>query len=372
MEADFDVIIVGGGIAGSVCAYQLAKAGMGVLVIERGTSCGSKNMTGGRIYTHTLAKVFPEYAGEAPLERKIVKDIFTYAGKTVEYPSADLGSQGEESYSVLRKGFDQWVADQAENEGAMYITGIRVDDLLVEDGKVRGVIAGDEEMTSELVILADGVNSLLAQKLGMKDEIRPGEAEVGAKEVIKLDAAVIEERFGVAPGEGVSWMFEGVSTLGHKGNGFLYTNKDSVSLGILTTVGDIDCSEETVAGLVDKLHEHPEVKPLLEGGKLIEYSAHLLGKGGEATRPKLYGDGVMVIGDAASMVVNRGYVVRGMDLAVESAVLAAETAMAANEAGDYSAGTLASYGEAVKNSAVLSGAQENIKNLEEVAEVFSE
>lgn len=370
MEADFDVIIVGGGIAGSTCAYQLAKAGMNVLVIDRGISCGSKNMTGGRIYTHTLAKVFPEYA-EAPLERRIVKDKFTYAGKTVEYPSAELGSQGDESYSVLRKEFDQWIADQAEGEGAMYITGIRVDDLIIQDGKVCGVIAGDEEMTSELVILADGVNSLLAQKLGMKEELKPEEVEVGAKEVIQLDSSVIEERFGVASGEGVSWMFEGVSTLGHKGNGFLYTNKDSVSLGVLTTVGDIDCSQETVVGLVDKLHEHPEVKPLLEGGKLIEYSAHLLGKGG-ANRAKLYGDGVMVIGDAASMVINKGYVVRGMDLAVESAILAAETAQKANEAGDYSAAMLAAYEEAVKNSCVLSGAEDKTKNLEEVAEVFSE
>lgn len=372
MEADFDVIIVGGGIAGSVCAFQLAKAGLGVLVIERGTSCGSKNMTGGRIYTHTLAKVFPDYAVEAPLERRIVKDMFTYAGKTVEYASRDLGSQGEESYSVLRRGFDQWVADQAENEGAMYITGIRVDDLLVQDGKVRGVVAGDEEMASDLVILADGVNSLLARKLGMKEELKPDEVEVGAKEVIQLDAGLIEERFGVVPGEGVAWMFEGVSTLGHKGNGFLYTNRDSISLGVLTTVGDIDCSQETVAGLVDKLHELPEVKPLLEGGKLIEYSAHLLGKGGEKARPKLYGDGVLVIGDAASMVVNRGYVVKGMDLAVESAILAAETAVKANEAGDYSAACLASYQEAVKNSPVLSGAEDKNKNLEEVAEVFSE
>ena len=51
--ADFDAIVVGAGCAGSVAAYELAKAGKEVLLIERGNFAGAKNMTGGRIYAHS-------------------------------------------------------------------------------------------------------------------------------------------------------------------------------------------------------------------------------------------------------------------------------------------------------------------------------
>lgn len=68
-EPDFDVIVVGGGCAGCVAAYTLAEAGKAVLVVERGNYSGAKNMTGGRIYTHSLAQVFPDYL-DAPLQRQ--------------------------------------------------------------------------------------------------------------------------------------------------------------------------------------------------------------------------------------------------------------------------------------------------------------
>ena len=73
-EEKFDAIIVGGGLAGLTAAYCLAQAEMEVLVLERGTFCGSKNVTGGRIYTHSLEKVMPGFAEEAPLERKVTKE----------------------------------------------------------------------------------------------------------------------------------------------------------------------------------------------------------------------------------------------------------------------------------------------------------
>lgn len=72
--ADFDAIVVGAGCAGSVAAYELAKAGKEVLLIERGNFAGAKNMTGGRIYAHSLRKVFPDFESEAPLERKITRE----------------------------------------------------------------------------------------------------------------------------------------------------------------------------------------------------------------------------------------------------------------------------------------------------------
>ena len=72
--ADFEAIVVGAGCAGSVAAYELARSGKSVLLIERGNYAGAKNMTGGRIYSHSLAKVFPDFEQEAPLERKITHE----------------------------------------------------------------------------------------------------------------------------------------------------------------------------------------------------------------------------------------------------------------------------------------------------------
>jgi len=326
-------------------------------VIERGNYSGSKNMTGGRLYGHSLEKIIPQFAKEAPVERRISKERFSLltedSAVTLEYGSAKLGTPGCESYSVLRAGFDRWLAEKAEEEGAMYIYGIRVDDLIVRDGRVCGVIAGDEEMEADLVILADGVNSLLAQKIGMKEELLPSQSAVGAKEVIQLDAATIEQRFQLNPGEGLAWIFQGDCTDGRIGDGFLYTNKDTVSLGVLTTIQDIDDKETTIPQLVDRLKNHPAVKPLIEGGKLLEYSAHLVPEGGYSMVPTLYQDGVLLAGDAASLVINLGFMIRGMDLAIESGRLAAQTAVAAKEKGDFSAETLASYQQALEDSFVM-------------------
>ena len=69
--ADFDAIVVGSGCAGSVAAYEIAKAGKSVLVVERGNFAGAKNMTGGRIYGHCLRAVFPDNFDEIPFERKV-------------------------------------------------------------------------------------------------------------------------------------------------------------------------------------------------------------------------------------------------------------------------------------------------------------
>ena len=356
-EEKFDVIVVGAGLAGNVAAYQMAKAGLEVLVIERGEIIGSKNVTGGRLYSHSLEKIFPNFAEEAPVERKITKERVSFVTETgattIEYAADKLGEQGKATYSILRAKFDPWLAGKAEDEGAMYVTGIRVDEVLVRDGKVCGVRAGDEEMYADVVLLADGVNSLLAQQLGMKKELDPSQVAVGVKEVIRLGEQTINDRFGVAPGEGVAWLFAGDTSGGNIGGGFLYTDKDCVSLGVVTTAGDVGHSDVAPRDMVERLKAHPVVKPLIEGGKLAEYAAHLVTEGGYDMIPELYRDGVLVAGDAAALVMNMGYTVRGMDLCIESGRLAAETIIAAKEAGDFSKNFLSRYEKALNDSFVM-------------------
>ena len=213
--SDFDAIVVGAGCAGSVAAYTLASAGKSVLVVERGQYAGAKNMTGGRIYTHSLKKVFPNYQ-EAPLQRKVTHERISLMSPdsnfTIDYAARELEESGKESYTVLRGPFDQWLAEQAENAGAEFIYGIAVEDLIIEDGKVKGILAFGDEITSDVVILADGVNSLLTSKAGLSKKAPAiHQVAVGAKETIELPADVVESRFLCNPGEGASWLFRSIA-----------------------------------------------------------------------------------------------------------------------------------------------------------------
>lgn len=357
-EEKFDAIIVGGGLAGCSAAIALAKAGKEVLVIERGDYCGAKNMTGGRLYGHSLEKLIPNFAEEAPVERKVKHEkisMMTSDGSLdIGYNSAKLsGEAGDASYTVLRGKFDQWLAEKAEEAGASIIPGIVVEKLIVEDGKVVGVEATGEEMYADVVILADGVNSLLAQQLGMKKELEPHQVAVGAKETIKLGEDVINQRFGLQAGEGTAWLSAGDPTKGGFGGGFLYTNKDTVSVGVVATLSDIGHGEISVPEMLERFKNHPTIAPMLEGGETIEYSAHLVPEEGIHMIPELVRDGVLVVGDAAGFCVNLGFTVRGMDFAIESGVLAAEAVLKAHERGDFSAASLSDYEKALEKSFVM-------------------
>ena len=115
--SDFDAIVVGSGCAGAVAAHVLAEAGKSVLVVERGNFAGAKNMTGGRIYSHSLKKVFPDFESEAPLERKITHERMAFMDPAsqlaVDFTSPELAEEGRDSYSVLRAPFDQWRSTSA-------------------------------------------------------------------------------------------------------------------------------------------------------------------------------------------------------------------------------------------------------------------
>jgi electron transfer flavoprotein-quinone oxidoreductase len=255
---------------------------------------------------------------------------------------------------VLRAEFDQWLSEKAEEAGLQIIPGILVENLIVHDGKVCGVKAGEDELESEVVIIADGVNSLLAQKLGFRGEIHPHEVAVGAKEVIELPQKVIEDRFQLENGEeGTAWLFAGSPSAGRVGGGFLYTNKTSISLGIVCTLGDLDKSSKTVPQMLEDFKNHPAVKPLIKDGKMIEYSGHLVPEAGLNMIPKLVGDGVLVIGDAAGFCINIGYAVRGMDLAVASAECAAKAVIEAKQKSDYSEKSLSKYKALLDSSFVM-------------------
>lgn len=354
----FDAIIVGAGLAGLAAAYTLAQEGLEVLVLERGDYAGAKNVTGGRLYLNPIRDMFPDLWKKAPLERFIAREEVAIVAKerslTMSYCGEELRQEPYQSYSILRAKFDRWLAKQAERKGAMLVTKSRVDDVIIDNGQVVGVIAGGEELHADVVIACDGVMSLVAEKAGLRKPGNPRDFAVGFKEVIELDPTVIEDRFGLNGNEGAARLYMGEVTKGKFGGGFLYTNKESLSLGIVVGIKDLTEGEQVQApSLLDDFKQRPEVASLIRGGQTVEYSAHVIPEGGLKALTKLYGNGILVAGDAAGLSMNIGVTVRGMEYAMASGYLAAQAVLKARETGQFNASQLAVYELLLKDSFVM-------------------
>lgn len=261
----FDAIVVGAGVAGSVAALVMARAGLDVLVIERGDSAGCKNMTGGRLYAHTLEAIIPGFAVSAPVERKVTREKISFlteeSAVTLDFHREQPDVPQHASYTVLRNRLDPWLMEQAEQAGAQFIPGVRVDALVREGNKVTGVQAGDDILEANVVILADGVNSMLGRSLGMVPASDPHHYAVGVKEVIGLTPEQINDRFNITGEEGAAWLFAGSPSDGLMGGGFLYTNKDSISLGLVCGLGDIAHAQKSVPQMLEDFKQHPRHSP---------------------------------------------------------------------------------------------------------------
>jgi electron transfer flavoprotein-quinone oxidoreductase len=354
----FDAIIVGAGLAGLAAAYTLAQEGLEVLVLERGDYAGAKNVTGGRLYLNPIRDMFPDLWKKAPLERFIAREEVAIVAKerslTMSYCGEELRQEPYQSYSILRAKFDRWLAKQAERKGAMLVTKSRVDDVIIDNGQVVGVLAGGEELHADVIIACDGVLSLVAEKAGLRKPGNPRDFAVGFKEVIELDPTVIEDRFGLNGNEGAARLYMGEVTKGKFGGGFLYTNKESLSLGIVVGIKDLTEGEQVQApSLLDDFKQRPEVASLIRGGQTVEYSAHVIPEGGLKALTKLYGNGILVAGDAAGLSMNIGVTVRGMEYAMASGYLAAQAVLKARETGQFNASQLAVYELLLKDSFVM-------------------
>jgi electron transfer flavoprotein-quinone oxidoreductase len=351
-----EVVVVGAGVAGLAAAMVLAEAGVEVLVVERGDYPGSKNVTGGRLYLEPVRPYLPDLWDEAPLERGVVKERLTMvspsASTTVEVSSERFRECP--SYTLLHSTFDRWLADQAAERGAFIIPGYKVDDLLVEDGQVVGIVSAGDEIRADAVVAADGVLSFMAEKAGLRAKLEAKDYAVAAKEVVELPSQTIEERFGVEGGEGVAQLLFGSLTEGMFGGGFLYTNRESLSLGLVIAIHDLMAQDPPVSphDLLEKFKSRPEIKPLIAGGNPVEYSAHIIPEGGFQALPRLVTDGLVVVGDAAGLALNMGITVRGLDFALASGVMAARALLRARDQADFSAASLAHYEMELQDSFV--------------------
>ena len=343
------VIVIGAGPCGVAAAITVARAGQKVLLVERGNFAGAKNMFGGAMYTEPLKEVFPDFEDSAPIERYTIEN--RYALLTDEQGTIICHrnkKDSKNSFSVIRADFDKWAVEQAKKEGVYFAPNTVVRSLITEKGKVVGIKTDLEEYYSDIVILADGVNSLLAKQIGLRKNFKPEQVALGIKEVIKLDKETIEKRFNVGENQGIIYEIMGGALKEMLGLGYIYTNKESVTIGIGVALDELKQVKKKPYDLLDEIKAHPVIEPLIKDGELLEYSAHLIPEGGFNAIPRLYDDGVMVAGDAAMLVDNIHW--EGTNLALISGKLAGETAVEALINNDFSKDSLELYQKKLENS----------------------
>jgi electron transfer flavoprotein-quinone oxidoreductase len=359
MAKYFDVIIVGAGPAGSLAALKLARAGLNVCMLERGNHPGAKNMFGGLLHnTPVLNEMLPSFWERAPLERHVFKKVLAFMTPesvvSLTFENENFEQPPYNGYTVFRPAFDNWLAGEAVKEGALLLNDCTAEELIKKNGRIAGVtVKGREgELRGNIVIAADGVLSFMAKKAGLRRDFPAANMGLGVKLLLGLPEATINERFHLVRDEGADISFVGIPE-GLRGGSFLYTNRESISIGMVVHLDSLTTSGKAPYEVLDELLQHPQIKKLIKGSVPLEYSAHLIPEGGIQAMPKVYMDGMMVAGDAAGLCYTNGINLEGINLAMTSGVLAAETALESIESGDFSARTLSLYKKKLDDSFII-------------------
>ena len=276
----FDVGVIGGGSAGLAALQQLSSLGKQAVLIEAGKTVGCKNVSGGILYSkkpkngkvYNVEDVYGEqFLYNAPIERLITKYILHNTSRDKVF-SIDLTGahkyQANFGYSVLLNSLNSWFAhvanETAEKQGGGIVSGVHVKNITWHQGKT--IIETDElkEFEVKAIIAADGVNSELADITGARQKFSPEELYQGVKVVLKLPEEIINDRFGITSDEGAAHLFAGDITLNHIGGGFLYTNRETLSVGAVYHYDSLMTRPAEPYELVNALLMNPLVKEFIK------------------------------------------------------------------------------------------------------------
>ena len=276
----FDVAIIGGGSAGLAALKQLSNLEKQTVLLEAGKTVGSKNVSGGILYSkkpkngkvYNVEDVYgQEFLTEAPLERLITKYILHATSKDKVF-SIDLTSahkyQANFGYSVLLNKLNSWFAkeagESAEKQGGGIIPGVHVKSITWQNNKTIVETNELEEFEVKAIIAADGVNSEIAEITGARHKFTTEELYQGVKVVINLPEEIMEQRFGIGPNEGAAHLFAGDITLNHIGGGFVYTNRDTLSVGAVYHYDSLVEKPDEPYVLVNALLNNPMVSEFIK------------------------------------------------------------------------------------------------------------
>jgi electron-transferring-flavoprotein dehydrogenase len=327
---------------------------------------GAHSLSGAVLDPVSLRELCPDFeTAGAPVKVKVSEDhvLFLTKNGKIPLPMVPPPLQNHGNYVISLNQLVKWLAERAEAKGADLLAGFPGAEMVYEDGKVVGVRTGDKgidkhgkrranfepgvEVRAKVTILAEGargsLTKALVKKLGLDAQSDPMVYSIGVKELWQVPAGRL------APGAVIH-------TMGHPldwrtfGGGFVYGfGPDLVSLGLVVGLDYHDPFLDPHA-LFQRFKEHPEVRRLIEGGKLVRYGARTISEGGWYAIPRPYADGVLLVGEGAGYL--NAMRLKGIHLAIKTGMLAAEAALDAVAAGDASAARLQAFADKVDASYV--------------------
>jgi electron-transferring-flavoprotein dehydrogenase len=373
-----DVLVVGGGPAGLAAAIRFKdlldarnrEAGRpleaSVMVVEKAAEFGAHNLSGAVLDPVALRELLPDFEAKgAPVSTPVTEDhvYFLTRGGQFELPYVPPPLQNHGNYVVSLNQLVKWLAAQAEARGIDLLAGFPGAELLYEDGRVVGVRTGDKgidkhgakkgnfepgvDLRAKVTILAEGARGSLTKELVSRLKLDAGRFpmvySIGIKELWEVPAGRL--RKGAV-----------LHTMGAPldprtfGGGFVYGFTDTlVSVGLVVGLDYHDPLLDP-HGRFQAFKEHPLVRGLLQGGKMVRYGARTISEGGYYSIPRPYADGVLLVGEAAGYL--NAQRLKGIHLAMKTGMLAAETALLAVERGDATAAVLRSFADKVDASYV--------------------